>query len=268
MDSSEQSAWETRFDWTLTALMLGAYALAIWLSGINRGKGTDALWAGVISGAYIVVLQVLPRELRERRPVGEILATIGVAATLAAVALTDADNGGYMLLVAVPIFFAAAFMGFRIGMETALLATAGFVAINLSLGNDLLEKIDTISLYLLIGFTFSQARRLLVIEQTRAERFRAASELDADRLARLDEAHSLLVNLAEVAGTSELSAVAVGETALKELAERFPVVGGQVSTDVTGDVVAEYGRPGAETDAIRLPIEGTDRHLGTVKGLG
>ena len=67
-----------------------------------------------------------------------------------------------------------------VGMETALLATAGIVGILILLEQDLIERATTIVLYLLIGFTFSQARRLLVIERERSAALREAGALDAD----------------------------------------------------------------------------------------
>jgi signal transduction histidine kinase len=263
VNRSESTAWETRFDWTLTALMLGAFGLAIFQSGV-RGSN-NALLAALIAGAYIVVVQVTPRRVRNRGLTGELIATSGVVATLAAVMLTGGENNGYILLVAVPIYFAAAFIGFRIGMETALLATAGLFAIMMGLKLEVEDSVTTFVFYLLIGFTFSQARRLLVIERARSDALRAASALDAVRLERLESAHDLLVELSEVAGTNELSAVSVGETALRELADRVPIEYGSVSSASDGGVVAEWGEIDASGVAEEFPIAIGDRTLGTMR---
>ncbi len=266
VNRSESTAWEIRFDLTLTALMLGAFGLAIFLSGIDRaGRDAAALWAALIAGAYIVIVQGTPRRIRNRGLVGEIIATSGVLATLTAVTLTGGDNAGYNLLVAVPIFFASAFIGFRIGMETALLATAGLIAIFTALQQPLVDNATTFVFYLLIGFTFSQARRLLVIERARSDALRAASALDAVRLERLESAHDLLVELSDVAGTNELSAVSVGETALRELAERLPMEYGSVTSVSDGGVVAEWGKLNDDDVADQFPIEIGERSLGAIR---
>jgi|GEM_PF-644057 len=266
VDRSESTPWETRFDWTLTALMLGAFGLAIFLSGLRVAADRNGLWAAVIAGLYIVVLQGTPRRIRNRGIMGEILATTGIAATLCSVLLTGGQNVGYILFVSVPVFFAAAFIGFRTGMETALLATAGLIAILVALDESVLETAASFAfLYILIGFTFSQARRLLVIELARSDALRAASALDAVRLERLESAHDLLVELSEVAGTNDLSAETVGETALYDLAERVPFQYGTVTMALGGEIVASWGK--LEDDAVveHYPIAIGDRMLGTLR---
>lgn len=266
MEGTDARTWETRFDWTLTALMFGAFGLAIFLSGLGARDRSNGLWAAMIAGSYVVFLQATPRSIRERRLVGEALATVGVIATLTAVALTAADNGGYVLMVAVPIFFASAFMGFRVGMETALLATAGLVAILIVLEEPVLERATTVVLYLLIGFTFSQARRLLVIERERSAALREAGAVDAARIERLEAAHQLLVSLTDVAGTSELSTTSVGESTLLDLAAAIPMVRGTVSIG-TGedDVAAEWGTPVDAPPTSEVPIVASGRTLGVLR---
>ncbi len=265
MEASEAKAWETRFDWTLTALMFGAFGLAIFLSGLGAADRRNGLWAAMIAGSYVVFLQATPRRLREQRVVGEALATVGVIATLAAVAITGGENGGYVLLVSVPIFYASAFMGFRVGMETALLATAGLVAITIAIDEPPIERATTIVLYLLIGFTFSQARRLLVIERERSDALREAGAMDAARIERLESAHDLLVSLVDVAGTSELSTSSVGESALLDLAAAIPLVRGTVTTGGgSGDFVAEWGAPVEGPPTTVVPIVANDRTLGAM----
>jgi len=265
MIRSAGSPWEIRFDWTLTALMLGAYGLAIFLSGINDEDRSRALWAALVTGAFIVVLQALPRAFRERQLPGEILAVTGVIATLAAVFLTEANNGGYMLLVTVPIYFAATFLGFRVGMETALLATFGFVAVVIQIDLSILQdRLVTIALYLLMGFTFTQARRLLLLERERGDALRAASQVTSERIRRLESAHLLLVDLAEVASTNDLSALSVAETTLLDLASTIPMDGGIVLDASGSEDLAIWGTVGDPADAVRYPIRSSDRMLGSL----
>lgn len=265
MDGSERATWETRFDWTLTAIMLAAYALAIFQSAVDEPNSSEAFWAALITGVYILLVQVVPRRLRDRGAVGEMLAVTGVGATLAAVALTEAANSGYILLVSAPIFFAAAFMGLRIGLETALLAVFGFLAVLIVLEVRVIERIQAIALFVLVGFAFSQARRLLVIERARSDALRAASHIDAERAARLEEAHSLLVDLAEVAGTAELSAVSISDAALHDLATRTAIEGGEVRTGPDLGVVAAWGNRDTNGDVREYPIATGARVHGTLR---
>ncbi len=265
MERSDATAWETRFDWTLTALMFGAFGLAIFLSGLDETDRDSQLLAAIIAGTFVVVLQATPRRVREQRVAGELLATVGVLATLAAVALTDGGNGGYLLLVSVPIFFASAFMGFRVGMETALLATAGMVGILMVLDLSVVDRATTLVLYMLIGFTFSQARRLLVIERARYDALQAAGAMDAARVERLESAHGLLVELVNLAGTSELSAVNVGESALIDLSQTIPFSYGSVSSAGDREIVAEWGTMASNSAGSEFPISITDRTLGWLR---
>ncbi|NND03082.1 MAG: hypothetical protein HKN91_09865 [Acidimicrobiia bacterium] len=264
MIRSAGSPWEIRFDWTLTALMLGAYGLAIFLSGLNDEERSTALLAALVTGAFIVVLQALPRSFRERQLPGEVLAVTGVVATLSAVWLTEAANGGYVLLVTVPIYFAATFLGFRIGMETALLATFGYVAVVILVGAGWQDRLVTVALYLLMGFTFTQARRLLLLERERGEALRAASQVTSERIRRLESAHYLLVDLAEVASTNDLSAVSVAETALLDLAASIPIQAGTVVDANTDERIATWGKVGDPAEALRYPIRSSDRMLGSL----
>ncbi len=264
MTAPVRSAWEIRFDGILAVLIIAAYTLAVLQSAVTRRTGAAVLVAAVVTGAYALVLQTAPRRWRNAGVPGEILAITGVVASLLAVFLTDGTNAGYTLLVAVPIFFAAAFMGFRIGIEVALMASLGYLAIALLKGFAVLDSLQAVAFFLLVGLAFSQARRLLVIQREESEAALAASRLDAERLRRLEEAHVLLVDLAQVAGTSELSPATVGEVALLELAARLPIMGGEVAMD--HGTVSGWGNRtgnGAAPAAYRLVSGG--RAVGSVR---
>ena len=187
-------------------------------------------------------------------------------ATLLAVALTDADNAGYTLMVTVPIFFSAAFMGLRVGIEVALMASLGYLGIVLVNDLPMAQAVQVVAFYLLVGVAFAQARRILVVERELSAAALRASELDAERLDRLEEAHTLLVELAEVAGTSELSPSTVGEAALLDLAARLPIAGGEVAITGEDAPVSIWGHRssnGASPD--RYPLVSGGRSVGSVQ---
>jgi len=263
MPGSGRSAWETRFDWILAVLMTAAYAMAVFQSALSSRTGVTPLVAAVATGGYVLVLQTVPRRWRNTGVPGEILAIAGVVVSLLAVYLTDGANAGYTLMVSVPIFFAAAFMGFRIGIEVALMASFGYLAIVLIKGLTFLDSFQGVAFFLLVGLAFSQARRMLVIQRQESE---AASQLAAARVARLEEAHTLLVELAHVAGTSELSPATVGEVALFDLAARLPIIGGEVAMTPDLGTVSAWGHP---TDngigPTEYPLVSGERTVGSVR---
>ena len=183
--------WEQRLDWLLSVLLWTAFGIGLFLSVVPGGRTQAAMIAGSAVGVYVVAMQVIPRSIRHGENIGELLAVSGVLISLFAVALTDGLGSPYLLLLATPSFFAGANLGYRIGIETALLTTAGLVAVVAMLDQTILQGqlLQTVLLYLLIAVTFAQARRVLVEERA------AAAELHKVRVKRLEAAHSALVSL-------------------------------------------------------------------------
>lgn len=246
--------------------MTAAYAMAVFQSALSSRTGVAHLVAAVATGGYVLVLQTVPRRWRNTGVPGEILAIAGVVVSLLAVYLTNGTNAGYTLMVSVPIFFAAAFMGFRIGIEVALMASSGYLAIALVKGLTFLDSFQGVAFFLLVGLAFSQARRLLVIQRQESDAALAASRLDAARVARLEEAHTLLVELAHVAGTSELSPATVGEVALFDLAARLPIIGGEVTMTPDHATVSSWGhRTDNGTGPTEYPLVSGERTVGSVR---
>ncbi len=246
--------------------MIGSYAVALFLTGYLRQRDDQALYAALITGVYVLVMQAIPRRVRLGGVAGEVLATAGVVVTLVAVGLTNGANHGYLMMVLVPIFFAASFLGTRVGLEVAVLASLGLVVTYLAIGDlaALVTNLVFVALYLLFGVTFSQARRLLILEQERSEELRASTEMHAGRLARLHEAHNLLVDLASLAATSELSAVTVSRSTLLELAATVPIEAGQINLATQEGALATWGLVPAGAAPEEYPIESEEGNLGTL----
>ncbi|NNC74316.1 MAG: hypothetical protein HKN93_02270 [Acidimicrobiia bacterium] len=247
------SQWELRFDWTLTVLHWGALAIGLLLSASQLDSTSRVTGAALIAGGYVVVMQVMPRRLRAGRPLGEILAIAGVLAGVIAVGLTGSVTSPYLLFLAAPVFFAAVFFGARIGLETALLAsiglaiTAGFEDQDLISG----EFLQAVAFYLLIAVTFAQARRLLVEQRALTESLQEATALTARRMERLSAANGLLESLQDLADTSDLNPVTVGEAALRDLSLLAPFRGGRVTVERDGSslTVARRGVQGRDDEA-------------------
>ncbi len=239
--------WELRFDWILTALSWVALALGIIISFVAIGATVTVLTAAVSAGGYVIAMQALPRKWRDGDAGGEMMSLAGVVASLVAIALTGGVESPYVLFLTVPVFYASAFHGFRMGVATALLSGAGLAIVMGSLGQEILSPgfFQAAALYLLIAVTFAQARRILIEERQRTEELDAAR---GRRLERLATAHTLLLSLSDLADSSELNPVSVGQAALRDLALVIPFEAGEVSISQEGDiVVARRGIPSDES---------------------
>jgi len=258
--------WEQRVDWTLSAILWLGFGLSVFLSGLREGATPGVGLAGVFAGTYVVAMQVTPRRHRNSAQLGEILAIIGVIVSLVAIAITGGIDSGYVIFLVAPAFFAGAFLGIRIGLETALLAAVGLVVVVAALAQPILDArvVESVALFLLLALTMSQMRRILVEERIRSDELVAATEL---RISRLETAHDLLETLSNLAGATELNPMTVGEAALRDIAARVPFAAGQVL--VGGEagevVVATRGEPDHGSDAAEYSIRIADRAVGTLR---
>jgi signal transduction histidine kinase len=260
-------AWELRFDWTHTALQWGALALGVFLSAVNQGAATPVILAGSVAGLYTVVAQVLPRHIRRITWVGEILAISGVIAGLSAEALTGAANA-YSFFLTAPVFYAAAFHGFRMGLSVAVLASLGLVGLAAVGGESLTDPalLQAAALYALVAVAFGQARRLLIEEHDRVAYLRAASLQEAAHIERLAAAHNLLSALAALADESELNPISVGDATLRNLAGLLHFDAGQVVMPGDGDpiTVARRGEEPPDAEVAYFPITIGAKEVGLV----
>ena len=259
--------WEQRVDWTLSAILWVGFALSFFLAGLGDGPTAGFGLAGLLTGTYVGAMQVLPRRLRNGRQFGEIMAIIGVTVSLVAIAITGGSNSGYIIFMIGPTFFAGAFLGTRIGLETALLASVGYVVVVAALAQPILEGnvVESVVLFVLIAITMSQMRRILVEERLRSDELQAATEM---RINRLETAHDLLETLSDLAGATELNPMTVGEAALRDLAVRVPFDSGQVQVVRDGGsnvVVATRGMPNHGVQPTEYAIRLADRNVGRLR---
>ncbi len=258
--------WEQRIDWTLSAILWIGFGLSLFLAGLREGTTPGVALAGVFTGCYVVAMQVIPRRLRNTAQLGEILAIIGVMVSLVAIALTGGIESGYVIFLIAPAFFAGAFLGTRIGLETALLASVGLMVVVAALAQPVLDGrvFESVVLFVLLALTMSQMRRILVEERIRSDALVAATEL---RIGRLETAHDLLETLSNLAGAAELNPLTVGEAALRDLGARVPFEAGQVLVggDAGDVVVATRGEPNGEVAPSEYPIRLADREVGRLR---
>ncbi len=258
--------WEQRVDWTLSAVLWFGFGMSLFLSGVREGATAGVTLASVFAGTYVVLMQAMPRRIRNSSQVGEVLAIVGVVVALVGIALSGGIDSGYVIFLIAPAFFAGAFLGLRIGLETALLAAVGLIVVIAALDQPILNSrvFESVALFVLIALTMSQVRRILVDERIRSDELAAATEI---RISRLETAHGLLQTLSNLAGAAELNPITVGQAALRDMAVRVPFEAGQVLHGGEGEevVVATRGEPSTETAPVEYPIQIADRTVGRLR---
>ncbi len=245
-----QDSWEIRFERIQTVLQWIALVVGVGLTLLQLGIEPSTMAASTAVAGYTIAMQFIPSRSKDTALVGGLLALLGVVTSLFAIALTGGLDSAFLLYLAVPIFFAAAFHGAILGVLTTFAAIIGLVAIATN-GN--VDPLSTtlplmVVFYALIGVTFSQAHRILIEEPRQ--------EPGVAQLHRLESAHRLLADLASLASEAELNPITIGRAALRDLAVEVPYSSGSIAIisedeDIT---VATRGQPGPQDTALLFPI--------------
>ncbi|MBT8193407.1 MAG: hypothetical protein HKO63_10165 [Acidimicrobiia bacterium] len=266
--------WENRFDRIANILQWMALAFGAFFAFILDGATLATATAFTVTALYIVVFQSLPMRIRHGVWTGEILAVVGVGIAMLAVVLTRDIESPYLLFSVTPILYAAAFSGWRRGIETAFLAGGVLVAIR-TLTDDSNLLWDSgglwawVAIYLLIAITFSFARHLLLeASETNAALLAAsaAATEQLDRLERLDASNKLLTALSELSDGTELNPVTVGTAALDHLSSVVPFEVGQIAIESADGpvVVARSHQDGDFEPTLTTPLTVGARDVGFV----
>jgi len=272
-----KNPWESRFHKVLLALLWVALGLGVFITFWEARKeaaalggeaiGPEAIGAAMAASVFVLGSQILPRSYLRVTWIRELSSLVGVTLVMMAVSLSGALNSPFLLLSLTPIMVAGVFGGFRSGLATAGLAAGVLVII--AVGLDAFELplfFQWAGLYLLIGFTFGQARRLLLEEGERADALAAASFETTRRLERLERANNLLTRFAEVADTAELNPVTVGHAALESLSEvaSFHAAVVALAGDDGPVVVARRGNEEPNDHRSIIPLSVGSRDVGMV----
>jgi len=264
-----RTSWETRFEWIESVLQWTALVLGVGLAVLGDVNLTGEISAATITAsvavaAYTVLMQVLPTNRKQLPFVGAFLAALGVAISLFAISLTGGTGSPFLLYLAVPIFFAATTQGVVLGAITALAGIVGLALVARNAGEDLMDPrfLQMVAFYALVGITFAQAYRILIEEP---ETRHPEASL-AEQAARLEGAHRLLAELADLATTDDLSPITIGRSALRDVAATVPYASGSVSiVESNGETaVASRGQAPAGSAGTEYPIAFDGRRLGTL----
>jgi len=270
--------WESRFHKVLLILLWVALGLGVFITFWEARKeaaslgavaiGADAIGAAMAASVYVLGSQILPRAYLRTTWIRELTSLVGITLAMMAVSLSGGLNSPFLLLSLTPVMLAGLFGGYRSGLATAGLAAGVLVIISVGVDDDFILPLffQWASLYLLIGFTFGQARRLLVEEGARADALAAASAEVSERLERLERANTLLTRFTEVADTAELNPVTVGHEALESLSEVASFHAGVVA--LAGNdgpvVVARRGSEEPNDHRSIIPLSVGSRDVGLV----
>lgn len=255
-----RDSWEIRFEWIQSILQWTALVFGAGLSLLSDGIHAATIGAAAAVTAYTVAMHSIPRRHRLNGLVGGLLALLGVVTGLLAIGLTGGLESPYLLYLVVPVFFASALHGTVLGSVTALAAILGLVALAQAsgLGASSSTLALMIAFYALVSITFSQARRILVEEPLES--------VGVGPIRRLESAHDLLSDLAALASSSELNPVAIGRSALRNLAVDVPFAAGSIAI-IDGDesiTVATRGQPGSPDRAVLVDISLGSEQVGTL----
>lgn len=274
----DRNRWEQHFDTILKVLVWVTLAFGLVLAAVRSpGTTTDRYTVGLaaaLAAIYAIGLTFLPRHaMRQRRLlVVESIALVGAGLALAAIGLTGgAADSPFLILSLTPIIFGAFFGGMRLGLATAGLSVGLLVALTPGLwdanASQAIESTVAFSiLYLLVGMTFGQARRLLVEEERRAVAYAEASAEVRLRLKRLEHANDLLTRLSDLADSSELNPIEVGNAALTTLERAIPMKAGMVAlaSEQGPVVVSRRGTESPGEHKASFPLAVGSREVGLV----
>ena len=275
----DTNQWERRFGQIVkaTAWLTLVYAVTV---AVFRGDLIDPdhpsrvdpsfFVALAASGVFVIAITVLPRRfiLQRRSLVVESVALIGSALTMTSVGFTGGPDSTYVLLSFTPILFGGLLGTFRIALVTA--AFSGSLLLVQSIpfppGYKIMTTAIPLIMYILVGLTFSQARRLLVAEALRATATAQAFEAAKIRLSRLEHANDLLTRLSTLADSRELNPIEVGDAALEGLTRILPVNAGMaaLASDQGPVIVARRGVESPDDAKSTIPLRVGDREVGVV----
>ncbi len=266
MPMAPPAPWQRRLVRIVTIAQWIALAIGIIAAVFSSNASVASLVASGLAGIYVAVSTALPLRHLARRFVLETVTLVGAALTMAAVTLTGATESPFVLLSLTPSIMATVLGGLRVGIASALLSGSLLMMVSLAQQQtSIAGSLGFAGLYLVVAATVAQAQRILQDMAERTAQLEASSQEARRRLEDLEAAHGLLTRLAHTANR-DISATAIGRTALEELESRYP--GSAGTATIVGEegpvIVAAYGERHAGRHTTRIPLRVGDREVGDV----
>lgn len=248
------AAWVALAVGIITSVYTGETSGSIDINTALAGSGAGALW--------VLAVTVIPHSVLGRPLVLEGLTLFGVATTIVAVAITGTVESQFLLLSVTPTMFAAINGGFRVGLGTAGLSALLLAVVTYAQRGTVLPAVANMALYLAVGATIAQVRRLLLDVERRSAALEKSSMESEQRLQSLEGAHTLLARLADITGSADTSPMAIARSALEMVCDAYPDTSAVAA--INGEegpiMVAKQGmtpEPSVET-TIPLAVGGVD----------
>jgi signal transduction histidine kinase len=237
--------------------------------GVVQSRATSASFAAAgVATLFAVGTSMAPDAALRRPLIRETVLLAGAILSMTAVSLSGGSDSPYLLFSLVPTIYANSFGGFRLGMATALLSAGLFGAIALvdSPTRPTLAM-GWAGLYVVVGLTFAQTRRLLVEINRSADALAEQSSVVAQRLLQLEDAHDLLTRLSEISDTADINPINIASSALESLAETLPdsAALAAMTSDRGPVVVWRQGKEQSPAFHTRFPLVVNDVEVGFVE---
>lgn len=259
--------WDRRTRLVLVASQWVALALGIFTSIAISGPDPEVLGAAGLAGIFVLVTTSAPLDWLRRVIVLDVWVLAGVILTMTAVTLTGSSESPFLLLAITPTLWAGIFGGQRHALAAALLASALLLLVELGRESPNGAGVLLVSgIQLLLAFTISQVRRLLVDFERRQEQMVLSQQASNRRLEQLEDAHDLLTRLSELTAAHETNPIKLGNAALENLVARMPntAAAAAIASDRGPVLVARVGIEPPQSHRITIPLRVAGRETGWI----
>lgn len=238
---------------------------------IDSESSLSGLGAALISGVWVLAISVTPLHVMIKPLVLDALALGGALLAVTSMTLTGGIGSPYLILSFMPIIAAGAWAGLRLGLATAGLTSGLLFAILVSEQPPdaalIPPEAGVLVLYIMVGVTVAQIRRLLNDAIDRAAHLETTSVEHSRRLEDLERANRLLAQLTELTATAETSPIELGRTALESLQVQYP--NASMTAAITGKkgpiVVARAGETTQGSFERKIDLVVGGREVGYVR---
>ncbi len=267
MAVSVPAPWEFRLHRSVTIGQFVALVAAVVIDLVSTGGSSESLIALAVGSLYVLGSAAVPQSWYRVRFGAEAITLVGSFLTITAVTLTGGASSPYLLLSMGPPIFATIYGGLRTGLTTGFLSAGLLTLITLARGDEFIDALPAMGLYLVFVLLVTVIRRLLEDVHRQATELAEEKESATQRLESLQEIHGVLMRLSEDISAGRLNAVAVAAETLEAILARVPGSSGRLALDdEEGPVVlASRGVPPDDPVENLIPLSTADTKVGTLE---